>query len=94
MSLFFQLLSRLPVSDTEELKKLAEKALATLKSWFLLAQEQLHSLGIDNAEEFYGLPFVWFQKVRLYRFHLILLIPIYWFQFIDSMVLKSVSSRI
>lgn len=59
-----KLVSRIPVSDAEELKKLAEKALATLKSWLLLAQEQLHTLGVDSAEDYYGLPFVWFQKVN------------------------------
>jgi len=57
-----EFVQRIPVSDVEEFKKLAEKAFATLKSWLLLAQEQLHTWGVDSAEDYYGLPFAWFQK--------------------------------
>lgn len=56
-------MQRIPVSDADELKKLAEKALAQLKGWLQLAQQQLQSLGIDSVDDYYGLPFVWFQKV-------------------------------
>lgn len=60
-----QLLQRLEMhSDAEELKKLAEKAWAQVKQWLLLAQEQLNSLGVDSAEDYYGLPFAWLQKVN------------------------------
>lgn len=62
---FLQFLQRIPVSDSEELKKHAEKAWATVKSYLLMAQEQLNSLGIDSAEDYYGLPFVWLQKVNV-----------------------------
>ncbi|XP_031633758.1 apolipophorins-like [Contarinia nasturtii] len=57
-----ELVQRIPVSDAEELKKLAEKPLATLKKWLEWTQERLQSLGVDSADDYYGLPFVWFQK--------------------------------
>lgn len=57
-----EFVQRLPVSDAKELKKLVEKALETLKSWLVSAQEQLHSLGVDSTNDYYGLPFAWFQK--------------------------------
>lgn len=56
-------MQRIPHSDAEELKKLAEKAWNTLKSWLMVVQEQLSTLGVDSAEDYYGLPFAWFQKV-------------------------------
>lgn len=57
-----EFVQRIPVSDTEEIKKWAEKALAQLKQWLLMAQEHLHTLGVDSAEDYYGLPFAWVQK--------------------------------
>lgn len=34
-----------------------------MKAWLILAQEHLHTLGVDSAEDYYGLPFAWVQKV-------------------------------
>lgn len=57
-------MQKIPTSDADELKKLVEKAKITLKQWFELAKEQLHAFGLDSAEDYYGLPLVWFQKVN------------------------------
>jgi len=57
-----EFVQRIPVSDSEEIKKWAEKLLAQLKAWLVLAQEHLHTLGVDSAEDYYGLPFAWIQK--------------------------------
>lgn len=57
-------MQKIPITDADELKKLVEKAKITLKHWFGLAKEQLQALGLDSAEDYYGLPLVWFQKVK------------------------------
>lgn len=53
-----------PVNDTEELKKIAEKLWAALRSLVVLAKDQLGSVGVDANSDYYGLPIPSFSKLH------------------------------